>query len=78
MDHKIWKGADTKELYRVLVCHHCKNDRSESICRFFNRDINACINMLYLSDEWIKNRIRLIEYSRKTILTTSVENPGSL
>ena len=81
LDHKIGNHSDglvTKELYRVLVCHHCQNDRSESICRFFNRDINACINMLYLADEWLEKRSRPVEYKREMILTTHVENLGSL
>jgi len=52
------KGPETKELYRVLVCQHCKSDRSESLCHFFNRDINACINMLFLVEEWLEKRER--------------------
>jgi RNase P subunit RPR2 len=77
--HKVTDSSNKeKELYRVLVCLDCKNDRSESICRFFNRDINACINMLYLTQEWLSNGVRPEEYRRETTLTTSVENLGSL
>ena len=59
-----------KNLYRVLVCQHCQNDRLESRNHFFNRDANACMNMLYLSHEWLNNKRRPERYNRSTTVTT--------
>jgi len=75
---RVSKGLETKELYRVLVCQHCRNDRLESLCHFFNRDINACINMLFLAKEWFEKRERPIKYRRETVLTTQVGKLGPL
>lgn len=31
---------------------------------FFNWDINACINILYLTNKWLEKRSRPVEYKR--------------
>lgn len=75
-----------KNLYRVLVCRHCQSNRLESKCCYFNRDANACMNMMYLAHEWLVHKRRPEAYSRSTIntndhrlttVTTRVENPWS-
>jgi len=66
-----------QSLYRVLVCRHCQSSRSESKCCFFNRDSNACMNMLYLAREWLHNRMRPLEYRRTMLPTTLVGNLGA-
>lgn len=63
-----------KGLYRIRFCSHCYNNRSESKCCFFNRDANACMNMLFLSHEWLYHQTRPIQYTRSTLLTTQVGN----
>lgn len=63
-----------KGLYRVRFCPHCQNNRSDSKCCFFNRDANACMNMLYLVQEWLHHQVRPEEYKRSMLLTTQVGN----
>lgn len=49
--------------YRLLHCPNCQNSSSDSnpTC-FFNRDANACMNMLYLSHQWLDHRLRPAPY----------------
>ena len=68
-----YKDKNNKKIHRLLVCMHCKSknkcDGLESeIITFINRDMNACLNMLKLSSEWIKDKTRNINYSRKSII----------
>jgi hypothetical protein len=45
-------------LHRVLVCRGCKSSGSESKnTTFMNRDMNACVNMLHISNSWIHSKI---------------------
>jgi len=54
-------------LHRVLVCSNCKSDGCESKnITFINRDINACKNMLDLSNEWINHKTRKMCFCRKS------------
>jgi hypothetical protein len=70
-----------QKLYRVLYCSECQSNRSDSKCCFFNRDSNACMNMIYLCREWLQSRTRPLAYRRTMTLTPdtnmSVENPVS-
>jgi len=59
-----------ENLYRVLVCQNCQYNRLESKCCIFNRDANACMNLLYLSHEWIQHQSRPEPYCRMMTLTT--------
>lgn len=55
-----------KNIHRLLVCSHCKSDGLESKnITFMNRDMNACMNMLNLSKQWINTKTRSEKYSRK-------------
>jgi hypothetical protein len=48
-----------KRLHRVLVCNGCKSSGSESEKSIFmNRDMNACMNLLRISNSWINERKR--------------------
>jgi len=54
------------DLYRVVCCPECQSSSSESKkSYFFNRDANACMNILYLCHEWLDYLRRPIPYSRK-------------
>ena len=62
-----------KNIHRLLVCKGCtksfvkknKHDGSESKnIMFMNRDMNACVNMLTISHEWIKNQKRPERFCR--------------
>lgn len=55
-----------QSIYRLLVCPRCQSDSltSKNIY-FFNRDANACGNLLYLSQTWLIEGIRPIEYRHK-------------
>lgn len=52
----ILKNSDKKK-HRLLVCSECGSSENKR-STFWNRDINACINMLNLTNEWIKNKSR--------------------
>lgn len=55
--HKtIVKNSDKKK-HRLLVCSECGSSENKR-STFWNRDINACLNMLNLTNEWIKNKSR--------------------
>ena len=54
-----------KNLHRLLVCTHCKSNGLESKnVTFMNRDMNACMNILNLSKQWINTKTRTEEYCR--------------
>jgi len=52
--------------YRVFMCPYCQSNCFASINHFFNRDVNACLNLLMLAHTWIQQKIRPIEYCRHT------------
>jgi hypothetical protein len=63
-DIKKYKNKHKKQLnkedltkHRLLVCHGCSSSENKK-STFWNRDINACVNMLRLSKEWINNKKR--------------------
>jgi hypothetical protein len=45
------------KIHRLLTCSGCSNLESKKTT-FWNRDINACINMLHLCKNWIFNKTR--------------------
>ena len=56
-----------KNIHRLLVCSHCKSNGLESKnITFMNRDMNACMNMLNLSKQWINTKTRPEKYSRNS------------
>lgn len=51
--------------HRVLVCRSCKSSGLESKnTTFVNRDMNACMNMLHISNSWIQSKTRLENFYR--------------
>jgi len=57
-----------RRIHRLLVCQ-CKSDGLESKnITFINRDINACMNILYLSQNWINSKSRPKAFSRSSSL----------
>ena len=63
-DIKKYENKNKKQLnkedltkHRLLVCHGCSSSENKK-STFWNRDINACVNMLKLSKEWINNKKR--------------------
>lgn len=58
-----------KKLHRVLVCRNCKSSGLESKnSTFINRDINACINIISISDNWINLKKRPLSFCRNSNL----------
>ena len=62
-----------KNIHRLLVCKDChKGNIKKRKCNgleskkvtFMNRDMNACMNMLSISHEWIKNQKRPKRFCR--------------
>ena len=61
-------------LHRVLVCRNCKSSGSESKnTTFMNRDMNACMNMLHISNSWIQSKIRPEKFCRTSDPDFSLE-----
>jgi len=61
-------------LHRVLVCRGCKSSGSESKnTTFMNRDMNACMNMLHISNSWIQSKIRPENFCRTSDPDFSLE-----
>ena len=60
-------------LHRVL-CIGCKSSGSESKnTTFMNRDMNACMNMLHISNSWIQSKIRPEKFCRTSDPDFSLE-----
>ena len=59
--------------HRLLVCTGCSSSENKN-STFWNRDINACINMLKLTKEWINNKRRNSLFCRKQILNTNTNS----
>ena len=53
-----------KNIHRLLVCKNCGLENKNSV--FINRDMNACINMVNLSKEWINSKKRNKNFCRNT------------
>jgi hypothetical protein len=53
-----------KNIHRLLVCKNCGLENKNSV--FINRDMNACINMVNLSKEWINSKKRNENFCRHT------------
>ena len=53
-----------KNIHRLLVCKNCGLENKNSV--FINRDMNACINMVNLSKEWINSKKRNENFCRNT------------
>jgi len=61
-----------KNIHRLLVCSHCKSNGLESKnITFMNRDMNACMNMLNLSKQWINTKTRP-ENTVETLIMTPI------
>ena len=50
------------KLHRLLICKNCGLENKNSV--FMNRDMNACINILNLSKEYINFKTRNENFSR--------------
>jgi len=67
-----------KKLYRVLRCSECQSSGLDSKkTYFFNRDSNACMNILYLCHEWMDHRTRPHPYNRDRGICISPANQST-
>jgi len=67
-----------KNLHRVLICPCCKSGGLENKNTIFmNRDINACMNMLHISESWIKTKTRPANFCRNSSLDLLKTKLGS-
>ena len=57
------KEVKYKNKHRLLVCTGCCSSENK-ITTFWNRDVNACLNMLKLTHEWINTKSRNVLFSR--------------
>jgi hypothetical protein len=57
------KELKSKTKHRLLVCSGCCGSENKK-STFWNRDVNACLNMLKLTHEWINTKSRNVLFSR--------------
>jgi len=57
------KELKSKIKHRLLVCSRCCGSENKK-STFWNRDVNACVNMLKLTHEWINTKSRNVLFSR--------------
>jgi hypothetical protein len=55
--HKKQLNKEDLTKHRLLICTGCSSSENKK-STFWNRDINACVNMLKLSKEWINYKTR--------------------
>jgi hypothetical protein len=74
-DKKHKKKLEKNDIkkHRLLVCLGCSSLENKK-STFWNRDINACVNMLNLTKEWINKRTRNPLFCRKKITTNTNSN----
>ena len=57
------KELKSKTKHRLLVCSGCCGSENKK-STFWNRDVNACLNMLKLTQQWINTKARNVLFSR--------------
>ena len=57
------KELKSKTKHRLLVCSGCCGSENKK-STFWNRDVNACLNMLKLTRQWINTKSRNVLFSR--------------
>lgn len=62
-ENKHNKKCKISTKHRLLVCSGCCGSENKK-STFWNRDVNACMNMLKLTQEWINTKSRNILFSR--------------
>lgn len=72
---KNYKDAEGNKIHRLFICKGCCDSESKKTV-FINRDINACVNILNLSKEWISHKTRNISFCRSQILTMTPTSRG--
>ena len=61
-DLKYYKDKENKQVFRLLVCSNCVSCENKKIV-FRTRDANSAINIMNLTDNWIKNQERPLCFS---------------
>ena len=56
-DLEYYKDKENKQVFRLLVCSNCVSCENKKIV-FRTRDANSAINIMNLTDNWIKNQER--------------------
>jgi hypothetical protein len=54
---EYYKDTENKQVFRLLVCSNCVSCENKKIV-FRTRDANSAINIMNLTDNWIKNQER--------------------
>ena len=71
--NKNKKELKSKNKHRLLVCSGCCSSENK-IKTFWNRDVNACLNMLKLTQQWINTKSRNVLFSRNQQIKTLTDN----
>jgi len=74
LEYKKHNMKNIKEIHRLLICKNCGLENKNSV--FINRDMNACINMVNLSKEWINSKKRNENFCRNTNTNTNLNKEG--
>lgn len=73
--HKMKLKSTEITKHRLLVCSGCCGSENKK-STYWNRDVNACINMLKLTQEWIKTKSRNVLFSRNHQIKTLTDIQG--
>ena len=63
------------KIHRLFICKGCCDLESKKTV-FINRDINACVNILNLSKEWIFHKTMNISFCRPQTFTMTQTSQG--
>ena len=68
-EYKKHNGKEINKIHRLLICRSCRSNGLENKnITFMNRDMNACINILNISKDWINKRSRNINFCRNNYI----------
>jgi len=69
-DLEYYKDTKGKKVFRLLVCSNCVSCENKKIV-FRTRDANSSINMMNLTETWIKNQERPLCFSVSSLQISS-------
>jgi len=68
-EYKKHNGKEINKIHRLLICRSCRsNGLQNKNITFMNRDMNACINILNISKDWINKRSRNINFCKNNYI----------
>ena len=69
-DLKYYKDKENKQVFRLLVCSNCVSCENKKIV-FRTRDANSTINIMNLTETWIKTQQRPLCFQISSFTSSS-------